>query len=89
MMSERGLSLAHATTGAPQGVSIEFDEALESAFSSIVLADGKSTVGATDEKLTKVAPTELALGKYTVTWATTVANDGYRARGHYSFTVKY
>ncbi|SIT39644.1 Copper resistance protein CopC [Paraburkholderia ribeironis] len=82
-------------TTAPHAVSIEFDEALEPAFSSITVADsqgksvaeGKSAVDAGNHKLMKVALSPLASGTYVVTWVA-VANDGHRTQGHYAFTVK-
>ncbi|WGS44987.1 copper resistance protein CopC [Burkholderia sp. JSH-S8] len=80
---------------APHTVSIEFDEALEPAFSSITVADsqgkpvvdGKSAVDAANRKLMKAALSALAPGTYTVNWVA-VANDGHRTQGHYAFTVK-
>lgn len=80
---------------APQAVSIEFDDALEPAFSSITVADsqgksvidGKSTVDAANRKVMKVALSNLAPGTYTVNWVA-VANDGHRTQGHYTFKVK-
>lgn len=82
-------------TSAPRAVSIEFDDALEPAFSSITVvdsqgksvADGKSAVDSGDRKLMTVALANVAPGTYTVTWVA-VANDGHRTQGHYTFTVK-
>ncbi|SAL74209.1 copper resistance CopC family protein [Caballeronia telluris] len=80
---------------APHEVSIEFDDALEPAFSSITVTDGqgkpvnsgKSAVDAGNKKLMKVALASLAPGSYTVAWVA-VADDGHRTQGHYTFTVK-
>jgi methionine-rich copper-binding protein CopC len=101
------LALAHAhpkhqtpaagatVSGAPHEVSIEFDDGLEAAFSSIVVTDaqgkpvtdGNSTVDAGNKKLMKIALADLPPGTYTVVW-TAVATDGHRTKGHYAFTVK-
>jgi copper resistance protein C len=79
----------------PHEVSIEFDDGLEPAFSSIAVSDaqgksvtqGKSEVDANDKKHMKVALQALSPGKYTVAWVA-VADDGHRTQGHYSFSVK-
>ncbi|HTH76937.1 MAG TPA: copper homeostasis periplasmic binding protein CopC, partial [Trinickia sp.] len=85
-----------ATVAAGQTqVSIEFDDALEPAFSSIQVADAKgqsvtsrkSSVDANDKKHMSVALDALQPGHYTVTWVA-VAVDGHRTKGHYTFTVK-
>ncbi len=76
-------------------VSIEFDDALEPAFSSLKVADaagkdvtnGKSSVDANDKKHMTIAIKPLTAGVYTVNW-TAVAVDGHRTQGHYTFTVK-
>lgn len=76
-------------------VSIEFDDALEPAFSSLKVADaagkdvtnGKSSVDANDKKHMTIALKALTAGMYTVKWAA-VAVDGHRTQGHYTFTVK-
>jgi hypothetical protein len=87
---------AGATVGANQNqVSIEFDDALEPAFSSLQVADasgrsvtaGKSSVDANDKKHMTVALGALKQGVYTVSWVA-VAADGHRTQGHYTFTVK-
>ncbi len=82
-------------SAAPHEVAIEFDEALEPAFSSIAVTDdkgkpvidGKPSVDTSDRKLMKVALANLAPGTYTVSWVA-VASDGHRTQGHYAFTVK-
>ena len=87
---------AGATVGTDtRRVSIEFDDALESAFSSLKVADsagkdvtdGKSSVDAHDKKHMTVALEALGAGTYTVSWVA-VAADGHRTQGHYAFNVK-
>lgn len=87
---------AGATVGADtHEVSIEFDDALERAFSSLKVADaagkdvtsGKSSVDAHDKKHMSVALEALKPGVYTVSWVA-VAVDGHRTQGHYTFNVK-
>jgi methionine-rich copper-binding protein CopC len=76
-------------------VSIEFDDALEPAFSSLKVTDaagkdatnGASSVDANDKKHMSVALRALTPGLYTVSWVA-VAADGHRTQGHYTFTVK-
>jgi len=82
-------------TTAQNTVVIDFDDALEPAFSSIDVTDpagksvisGKATVDAANSKRMSVALDPLTAGKYTVTWIA-VAADGHRTTGHYGFTVK-
>lgn len=90
---------AGATVGAADNaakqVTIEFDDALEPAFSSLQVADakgqsvtsGKSSVDANDRKRMSVALDALRPGSYAVTWVA-VAVDGHRTKGRYTFTVK-
>lgn len=87
---------AGATVAADQKqVSIEFDDALEGAFSSLQVTDsagqavtsGKSSVDASDKKHMSVALEALKPGVYTVQWVA-VAVDGHRTQGRYAFTVK-
>ncbi|MGG1944642.1 copper resistance protein CopC [Trinickia sp. NRRL B-1857] len=81
--------------GTTQQVSIEFDDALEGAFSSLKVTDaagrdvttGASSVDANDKKHMSVALRALEPGLYTVSWVA-VAADGHRTQGHYAFTVK-
>lgn len=76
-------------------VSIEFDDALEGAFSSLKVTDasgkdvtnGPSSIDANDKKHMTVALRALEPGLYTVSWVA-VAADGHRTQGHYAFTVK-
>ncbi|AJZ56290.1 copper resistance CopC family protein [Paraburkholderia fungorum] len=82
-------------SAATRKVAIEFDDALEPAFSSIVVTDAhgkpvtdcKSAVDTGNRKLMKVALASLAPGIYTVAWIA-VADDGHRTHGHYTFTVR-
>ncbi|RDU94913.1 copper resistance CopC family protein [Trinickia dinghuensis] len=87
---------AGASVGADtKQVSIEFDDTLEPAFSSLKVADaagkdvtnGKSSVDANDKKHMTVALQALQPGAYTVSWVA-VAADGHRTQGHYAFNVK-
>lgn len=89
-----GVTVSAGDNAAKQ-VSIEFDDALEPAFSSLRVADakgqsvtrGKSSVDASDKKHMSVALRGLQPGSYTVTWVA-VAVDGHRTNGRYTFTVK-
>jgi methionine-rich copper-binding protein CopC len=87
---------AGATVSTSQNeVSIEFDDGLEPAFSSIAVTDAqgkpvtsaKSVVDSADKKHMSVALNALTPGVYSVAWVA-VAEDGHRTQGHYSFTVK-
>ncbi|WP_322044917.1 copper homeostasis periplasmic binding protein CopC [Paraburkholderia sp. J67] len=81
-------------TSAQNAVTIDFDDALEPAFSSIDVVDkaGKSVirekaaVDANNKKRMSVPLDTLSAGQYKVTWIA-VAADGHRTTGHYSFTV--
>ncbi|WP_027820613.1 copper resistance CopC family protein [Paraburkholderia bannensis] len=76
-------------------VVIDFDDALEPAFSSITVTDaqgkavtnGKSEVEPSNSKRISVGVSSLTPGVYTVAWVA-VAADGHRTQGHYRFTVK-
>lgn len=87
---------AGATVSTSQkDVSIEFDDGLEPAFSSIAVTDaqgksvtaGKAAVDPSDKKHMSVGLAPLTPGVYTVSWVA-IADDGHRTQGHYSFTVK-
>jgi methionine-rich copper-binding protein CopC len=85
---------ATVTTG-QKDVAIDFDDALEPAFSSIAVTDaagksvasGKSAVDASNAKHMSVALDPLTPGMYTVAWIA-VAADGHRTQGRYAFRVK-
>ncbi|WDD91831.1 copper resistance protein CopC [Burkholderia sp. FERM BP-3421] len=86
---------AGASVAAPAQVAIEFDDALEPAFSSIAVTDAagkpvtaaKAVVDPADRKHLSLAVGGLAPGVYAVAWVA-VAVDGHRTQGHYTFTVK-
>jgi len=86
---------ADTTVVAPHEVSIEFDDAVEPAFTSITVTDahgatvstGKTVADAHDAKRVSVPVGELRSGPYTVAWVA-VAADGHRTEGHYVFNVK-
>jgi copper resistance protein C len=76
-------------------VTIDFDDGLEPAFSSITVTDAqgkpvtsaKATVDASNNKRMSVTLNPLTPGDYKVVWVA-VAEDGHRTQGHYTFTVK-
>jgi len=86
---------AGAVVSAPQEVRITYDEALEPAFSSLIVSDAqgkqvnsaKAEVDATTHKTMRVALPALPAGVYQVKWVA-VADDGHRTQGSYKFTVK-
>jgi len=87
--------LAGAVVSAPQEVRITYDEALEPAFSSLIVSDAqgkqinsaKAEIDATTHKTMRVALPTLPPGVYQVKWVA-VADDGHRTQGSYKFTVK-
>jgi methionine-rich copper-binding protein CopC len=84
-----------AAVSAPTVVSVMFSEALEPKFSTMELQDDKGTVVSkvpsavdpADAKHMTLALPTLAPGVYSVHWVT-VALDGHKLAGTYSFTVK-
>jgi copper resistance protein C len=87
---------AGATVPASQkDVAIDFDDALEPAFSSIAVTDAqgksvtshKAVIDPSNAKHMSVSLIALAPGVYTVAWVA-VAADGHRTQGHYAFTAK-
>ncbi|RQH06560.1 copper resistance CopC family protein [Paraburkholderia dinghuensis] len=82
-------------TTAQTDVAIDFDDALEPAFSSIAVTDakgnavtsGKAAIEPSNRKHMSVGLNPLTPGLYTVAWVA-VAADGHRTQGHYAFTVK-
>ncbi|WP_454776790.1 copper resistance CopC family protein [Janthinobacterium tructae] len=88
---EAGASLAVA----PKEIALTFNEKVEEAFSTIVLADGEGkTVAANKAKVDAANPAILRLevpalnaGAYTVSWAV-AGHDGHRRKGDFKFTVK-
>ena len=88
-------SAGSTVTTAQKDVTIDFDDGLEPAFSSITVTDakgkpvtsGKSVVDSSNRKHMSVALNALTPGDYSVAWVA-VAGDGHRPQGHYSFKVK-
>ena len=84
-----------ATVAAPTELSIEFSEALDPKLSTLELDDAKGTAVSTataaldpaDAKHLTLALPALTPGVYSVKWVS-VATDGHRLNGTYSFTVK-
>jgi copper resistance protein C len=84
-----------STVSAPHEVAIDFGEALEPSFSTLVVTDAsgkavntaKSKVDASHRNHMSVSLGDLAPGSYRVKW-TAVANDGHRTHGQYNFMVK-
>lgn len=87
--------VAGSVVSAPQEVRITYDEALEPAFSSLIVTDArgkqvnsaKAEVDATRHKTMRVALPTLPVGEYQVKWVA-VADDGHRTQGSYKFKVK-
>ncbi len=84
-----------STVSAPGEVSMTFSEALEPKLSLLELQDNMgmtlskaaSVLDPKDAKHLTLALPTLAPGAYTVHWVS-VATDGHRLEGKYSFTVK-
>jgi methionine-rich copper-binding protein CopC len=80
---------------APKEITLQFNEKLESAFSSAKLIDStgkqvnveKSTLDAGNPSVMKLPVPALSPGKYKVEYVG-VGHDGHRRKGDYSFTVK-
>lgn len=87
--------VAGAVVSTPHEVRITYDEALEPAFSSLVVSNAqgkqvnsaKAEVDTTTHKTMRVALPALPAGEYQVKWVA-VADDGHRTQGSYKFTVK-
>lgn len=87
--------LAGTVVKAPAEVRITYDEALEPAFSSLVVSDAqgkqvnsvKAEVDGATHKTMHVSLPALPVGVYQVKWVA-VADDGHRTQGSYKFTVK-
>lgn len=79
----------------PQRIRLQFNEALEPAFSKIALADAKGGAIAlqrveADKDNRKALAATLPLlraGQYRVQW-TAMGHDGHKTKGEFSFTVK-
>jgi copper resistance protein C len=84
-----------AKVSSPQEVTIQFTEALEPTFTSMIVTTEsgtqvtthKSTIDLDDKKTMRVSLPDLQPGVYTVQWKAFAA-DGHRTQGHYNFTVK-
>ena len=85
----------NSVVAAPAQLEITFSEAVEPKLSVLEVLDGMGrkenkgvpqAVAGDDKTLTLALPT-LAAGAYTVHWVS-VATDGHRLEGKYSFTVK-
>jgi hypothetical protein len=83
-----------STVTAPKEVSIIFSEELDGKFSTLALQDSmgmvmsktKAVLDPKDAKHLTLALPALAPGVYTVNWVS-VASDGHKEQGKYSFTV--
>lgn len=81
--------------GSPARVSIWFDGALESAFTTIRVEDingrqmdkGNGGVNEAEPTLLEVELPQLSPGTYRVIWDV-LARDGHRTKGDYTFTIK-
>jgi methionine-rich copper-binding protein CopC len=80
---------------APKEIRLQFNEALEGAFSKIELVDAneaavqlpKAAVDKSDPKVMFTAVPALQPGQYSVRWST-MTHDGHKAKGQFSFKVK-
>jgi methionine-rich copper-binding protein CopC len=83
-----------ATVPAPRSVAITFTEAVEPAFSTIVVTDahgarvddGGAPVASSDGLRLSVGLKPLSPGTYSVTWHATSV-DTHKTEGHFGFTV--
>lgn len=80
---------------APKALRLQFNEALEPAFSKIMLRDGadhevalpKAEVDKANPKTMAVGLPALGPGQYRVQWST-VTHDGHKTKGEFSFRVR-
>jgi methionine-rich copper-binding protein CopC len=80
---------------APKAIRLQFNEALEPAFSKISLSDSsnkeialpKAELDKADSKAMIANLPVLSAGKYHVKWST-LAHDGHKTKGEFDFTVK-
>lgn len=88
-------SAGSTVTTSIKDVTIDFDDGLEPAFSSIAVTDAqrksvtsdKAVVDPANRKHMSIALNALTPGLYTVAWVA-VAADGHRTQGHYTFTAR-
>lgn len=81
--------------GAPKQIRLQFNEALEGAFSKIELVDAreaavklpKAAVDKSDPRVMFTAVPALKPGQYSVRWST-MTHDGHKTKGQFSFKVK-
>lgn len=84
---------ASTLASAPTTIRLQFNEAVERAFSRIVLRDAaKHEIAlpkptAASPKEVSVALPALPAGEYQVQWST-VSHDGHKAKGEFAFRVK-
>ena len=79
----------------PKEISLTFNEKVEEAFSTLILADGKgkpvstskAKVDAANPAILRMPVPALSSGTYTVSWAV-AGRDGHRRKGDFKFTVK-
>lgn len=80
---------------APREIRLQFDEALEPAFSKIELRDArqvpvklpKIAVDGANPKVMFTAVPALPPGRYQVLW-TAMSHDGHKAKGQFAFRIK-
>ncbi|AIP65536.1 copper homeostasis periplasmic binding protein CopC [Burkholderia thailandensis] len=80
---------------APDALRLTFNESLETAFSTVKIADAggvpvaaqKAKVDAANPRVLTVAVPKLASGAYTVQW-TVMTADAHKTKGSYAFKVK-
>ena len=102
-----GTAQAHATLqssqpqasstldSAPKAIRLQFNEALEPAFSKITLSDSstkqiplpKTELDKADSKAMVATVPALGPGQYHVKWST-LTRDGHKTKGEFDFTVK-
>lgn len=106
LMAFSPLSWAHAKLGkstpaadsvlkeSPKDVRLEFNEKLETMFSSMTVRDiqgktisvAKSVIDSSDQKVMTLVLPSLTPGRYEVKW-TVVTVDGHRVMGGYMFSI--
>jgi methionine-rich copper-binding protein CopC len=82
----------------PRAVRLVFNEELASQGSTVAVVDAKGRrvddgrggldLGDLDRRILVARLRPLGPGRYTVRWQATSADDGYTARGQYTFTVR-
>lgn len=80
---------------APKEIRIKFNEALEPAFSKIVLVNAKDaevalpriSVDKSDRTVMFTPVPALPAGQYSVRWST-MTHDGHKAKGQFAFRIK-